>query len=112
MVLSRDLMVLTTACFIQFRGTHNHDRVIITSWFAIHQSLRTRGLLATHHANGMQLRYMFSLGHQLRHGAEGLTAKISIQSSHKYAYSIGGQFLCHVDNIRIEELRLVDGYNS
>jgi len=69
------------------------------------------GQRATLHADGMDLGDVVGNGAERRHGAEGLSPEVHVQSGNDDAHPAVGQFVTDADQTLVEELGFVDTYH-
>src|SRR5687768_9302297 len=101
-------VMLSATRFIHLRGADDHNGIIEARRLAIDQSLGTGGFIATDHTDGMQFIHVLSHGHQDRHWAKWFAAEIGIEASYKDANAASGKFFGNLNDLWIEELRLID----
>jgi len=97
------------ARFVDFAGPDHDDRVVEEGRLTVDETLGTAGRLAALDANGLELVHLLGYGHQQRHGAEGLAAKVHVQAGDDDAHALIGQLIAQLGDFPVEELRFVDG---
>jgi hypothetical protein len=105
-------MMQPASRFIQLGCSHDHDRIIITSGFPVHESLGARGFITADHTDGVELVHAFGAGHQRRHGTKRLAAEISIESGYQHTDAAGCEFIGDLNDFTIKELCFIDSNNS
>ena len=105
-------MVFAAARLIHFRSAHDDDGVVVVGRLAVHQPLRAAGVFAAYHADGVQFIHLLGLRRERGHGAEGLAAEVGIETRHDHPHALVGQPIHNCDDLRIQELRLVDGHHG
>ena len=95
-------ITLTAEGFVLVRFA-KHDLFV-----ACHNAMTDIGECSTADADGMHLCYVVGDGTELGHWAEGLTFEVKVKTRNNHTYSAFCQFVADIDNLRVEELRLID----
>jgi hypothetical protein len=78
-------VMLAATGFVEFVRADDDNGIIVMGRLAVDEALCSGSGFAANDTNGMELIDALGLGHQDRHGAKGLAAKIQVQTGHNHA---------------------------
>src|SRR6185437_12994827 len=108
LVQPRELMTMATACLIGLPTPHHDHRRVVAGGLPLDESLIATGGAATDHADRVQLVHHIGNGHELRHGAERLTAEIGVGACENHADAARGERRGEWRDTGVQELRLIN----
>src|SRR6202022_3817681 len=107
--------MMAAARLVGRRAANHNERRIRRRGLAVDEALRTARLSRA--ANGvlagcLQLREPVGVGRQERHRSERTAEEVQVEAGDDYMTASIGQLLCQVNDLRTEELRLVDTHHA
>src|SRR5262245_26220390 len=100
-------MAPSAPCLIALLPADHDGGGVVACGAAVDQALVAAGQVAAHDAYGLELVHALRHRHQGAHGAERLTAEVSVGTCENHPNSTGRKLGCNPDNAVVEELRFV-----
>lgn len=103
-----DFVASAAACFVGFGGSDEDDGVVVGGGFAFDDALGVACGSSALDADGAEFDDFVGDGHELGHGAEGLSSEVLIESGADDFFSLVGPFDGALDDALVEELGFFD----